>query len=234
MSPSDPRAATPALVLLSGGVDSATTLAIARAAGHQVYALSFDYGQRHRVELEAAKRIAASLGAREHRVFPLDLRPLGGSALTSDELAVPLAGTSEGVPQTYVPARNTIFLAVALAWAEVLGARDLFLGINAQDHAGYPDCRPEFLAAFQALANLATRAGSEGASFRVHAPLLQVSKGEILRRGHALGVDFGLTLSCYDPREELACGVCEACALRREGFHDAGLEDPTRYVAGAQ
>jgi len=218
-----------AVVLVSGGLDSATTLAMARAQGFECFALSFDYGQRHRIELEAARRVAASLGAAQHRVVKLDIGWMGGSALTDTRLDVPTA-PSEGVPITYVPARNTIFLAIALGWAEVLDARDIFIGANAVDYSGYPDCRPEFIAAFQHLADLATRAGTDGAGFRVQAPLIQLSKAEIIAAGSRLGVDYGLTLSCYDPDGDgRACGLCDSCRLRAEGFAAAGLPDPTRY-----
>jgi 7-cyano-7-deazaguanine synthase len=223
-----------AVVLLSGGLDSATTLAICRRDGFEPCALSFDYGQRHKMELEAAKRVAASLGAQEHRVATIDLRAFGGSALTSDT-DVPknrdLDGGSE-IPITYVPARNTIFLSYALAWCEVLPAADIFIGANAIDYSGYPDCRPEFIKAFEKLANLATRAGVEGTRFHVHAPLLSMSKGEIIRKGTELGVDFSLTHSCYDPSSDgAACGECDSCRLRLEGFRAAGLQDPIRYAA---
>jgi 7-cyano-7-deazaguanine synthase len=223
-----------AVVLLSGGLDSATTLAICRHDGFEPHALSFDYGQRHKLELEAASRVAAALGAREHRLATIDLRAFGGSALTSN-IAVPknraLDGRSE-IPITYVPARNTIFLSYALAWCEVLGAADIFIGANAIDYSGYPDCRPEFIAAFENLAGVATRAGVEGTRFQIHAPLLSLSKAEIIRRGTELGVDFSLTHSCYDPSADgLACGECDSCRLRLEGFRAAGLEDPIRYAA---
>ena len=219
----------PAIVLLSGGLDSATTLAIARTAGHACHALSFDYGQRHRIELEAARRVAAALGAVEHRVMKIDTAGIGGSALTDLSIAVPEAPTA-GIPVTYVPARNTVFLALALGWAEVLGARDIWIGVNAVDYSGYPDCRPEFIAAFEALADLATRAGVEGEHFRVRAPLIELSKAEIVRRGVALGVDYGLTVSCYQPDPAgRACGRCDSCRLRRAGFEAAGVADPTRY-----
>ena len=218
-----------AVVLVSGGLDSATVLAMARAQGFACHALSFDYGQRHRVELEAARRVATSLGAVQHRVMTLDIGWMGGSALTDSQLAVPIA-PSAGVPITYVPARNTIFLSVALGWAEVLDAHDLFIGANAIDYSGYPDCRPEFIAAFEQLANLATRAGIEGRGFRVRAPLLRMRKAEIIAAGCRLGVDYGLTLSCYDPDPQgRACGQCESCRLRAEGFAAAGVPDPTRY-----
>lgn len=218
-----------AVVLVSGGLDSATALAMARAQGYACYALSFDYGQRHRCELAAAARVARSLGAVEHRTFPLDLRQFGGSALTDDAIAVP-EGPGEGIPVTYVPARNTVFLSLALAWAEVLAAGDIFIGVNAVDYSGYPDCRPEFIAAFQQMANLATRAAVEGQHLTVHAPLIHLSKAEIIRAGSALGVDYGQTLSCYNPDTAgRACGVCDSCRLRAAGFAAAGLPDPTPY-----
>jgi 7-cyano-7-deazaguanine synthase len=218
-----------AVVLVSGGLDSATVLAMARAQGFACYALSFDYGQRHRCELAAADRVACRLGAVEHRTFPLDLRQFGGSALTDDAIAVPDA-PGEGIPVTYVPARNTVFLSLALAWAEVLGAGDIFIGVNAVDYSGYPDCRPEFIAAFEQMANLATRAGVEGRRLTVHAPLIHLSKAEIIRTGSALGVDYGQTLSCYNPDAAgRACGVCDSCRLRAAGFAAAGLPDPTPY-----
>ncbi|MGI9089362.1 MAG: 7-cyano-7-deazaguanine synthase QueC [Chthoniobacterales bacterium] len=223
-----------AVVLLSGGLDSAVTLAAARADGFEAYALSFDYGQRHRVELESARRVANSLGARAHQVAQIDLRIFGGSALTSD-LAVPHGRSademSHGIPITYVPARNTIFLSYALAWAEVLGCANIFLGVNAVDYSGYPDCRPEFLQAFEALAAVATKAGVEGGRFQIHAPLLRLSKTEIVRKGMELGVDFSLTHSCYDPTASgAACDVCDSCQLRRQGFANAGISDPIRYA----
>jgi 7-cyano-7-deazaguanine synthase len=218
-----------AVVLVSGGLDSATTLAMAREQGYTCHALSFDYGQRHRVELKAARRVASALGAVEHRVMVLDIGWMGGSALTDSRLEVPTA-PGAGIPITYVPARNTIFLAVALGWAEVLTAHDLFIGANAVDYSGYPDCRPEFIAAFERLANLATRDGVEGRSFRVHAPLLNLRKADIIALGNRLGVDFGQTISCYSPDPEgRACGQCDSCRLRAEGFTAAGLPDPTRY-----
>jgi len=222
-----------AVVLLSGGLDSATVLAVARQRGFECRALSFDYGQRHRVELEAARRVAESLGALEHRVVPIDLSAFGGSALTDTSIDVPVGGVVEGeIPVTYVPARNTVFLALALAWAEVLGARDIFIGVNAVDYSGYPDCRPEFVAAFEHLANLATRAGVEGARFRVHTPLIELTKAEIIAEGSRLGVDYAVTISCYQPNGAgAACGVCDSCRLRRQGFAEAGIGDPTRYVS---
>jgi len=224
-----------AVVLLSGGLDSATTLAIARAEGFAVHALSFRYGQRHAVELEAAEAVARQLGAAAHRVVDIDLRAFGGSALTAD-LPVPKdrpeAERTAGIPITYVPARNTIFLAYALGWAEVLGASDLYLGVNAVDYSGYPDCRPAFIAAFEHLANLATRSATEGGRpLRVHAPLLALTKGEIIARGLALGVDFGVTRSCYDPDSAgRACGRCDSCLLRLKGFAEVGRTDPAPYA----
>lgn len=221
----------PAVVLLSGGLDSATALAIARAEGFACHALSFDYGQRHGAELDAARAVAAQLGAREHRVLRLDLGQFGGSALTDPELAVPEA-ESPGIPITYVPARNTVMLAMALAWAEVLGADDIFIGVNAVDYSGYPDCRPEYVAAFERMANLATRRAVEGAHLRIHAPLIAWSKAEIIRRGTALGVDYARTVSCYQADTAgRACGRCDSCRLRRQGFEAAGIADPTRYLA---
>jgi 7-cyano-7-deazaguanine synthase len=223
-----------AVVLLSGGIDSTTTLAIAIAQGYATYVLSFDYGQRHSLELEAARRVAKALGAKEHRAVKIDNRIFGGSALT-DNVDVP-KGRSEkeiasGVPITYVPARNTIFLSCALAWTEVLGASDIFIGINALDYSGYPDCRPEFITAFENLANLATKSGVEGQRFRIHAPLISLSKAEIIRRGTELGVDFSLTRSCYDPTTDgRACGRCDSCQIRLKGFHAAGLQDPIAYA----
>ncbi|WP_140719175.1 7-cyano-7-deazaguanine synthase QueC [Pseudomonas sp. Hp2] len=217
-----------AVVLLSGGMDSAVVVAMAREQGFEVHALSVRYGQRHTSELAAAARVAQSLGVAEHKVVDVDLRSIGGSALTAD-IDVPDAG-GPGIPVTYVPARNTIMLSLALGWAEVLGANDLFCGVNAVDYSGYPDCRPEFVAAFEALANLATKAGVEGAGLRVHAPLQYLSKAEIVREGVRLGVDFGLTVSCYRADGDgRACGHCDACRLRAAGFADAGIDDPTRY-----
>ncbi len=223
-----------AVVLLSGGMDSATVLAYARREGVAVHALSIDYGQRHRSELEAARRIVEHLGAEEHRVVRVDLRAIGGSALTDETMAVPTTPTV-GIPPTYVPARNTVFLALALGWAEALDLRDLYIGANVLDYSGYPDCRPEYLRAFEALAQLATRAGvEEGARFRIHAPLLTLSKAEIVRLGSSLGVDYGLTVSCYRADEEgRACGLCDSCRLRRKGFLEAGLPDPTRYLVAS-
>ncbi len=220
-----------AVVLVSGGLDSATALAVARDNGYACYALSFDYGQRHRAELAAAAAVAGALGAVEHKTVALDLRNIGGSALTDARIDVPKSPTS-GIPPTYVPARNTVFLALALGWAEVLGATDIFIGVNAVDYSGYPDCRPEFIAAFERLANLATKAGVEGHAFHVHAPLIEYTKAEIIELGTRLGVDFGLTVSCYDADEAgRACGQCDSCRLRAAGFAAAGLADPTRYRA---
>lgn len=219
-----------AVVLLSGGLDSATTLAMAKAQGFCCYALSLAYGQRHRVEVQAARRVAARLGVEAHKVLPLDLSRIGGSALTDTNIAVPTQPTT-GIPVTYVPARNTVFLSVALGWAETLGAADLFLGVNAVDYSGYPDCRPAFVEAFERLANVATKAGVEGRGFRVRAPLMNLSKAEIIRLGLEHGVDYGLTVSCYQADETgLACGRCDSCRLRAEGFREAGAPDPTRYA----
>ena len=223
----------PAVVLVSGGLDSATALAICAHEGFEAHALSFDYGQRHRIELDAARRVVASLGARDHRVATIDLRIFGGSALTGD-VAVPKnreTKSANEIPITYVPARNTIFLSYALAWCEVLGAADIFIGANAIDYSGYPDCRPEFISAFEHLAGVATKAGVEGTTFRIHAPLIAMSKAQIIRKGTELGVDFSLTHSCYDPTAEgLACGECDSCRLRLAGFRDAGVTDPIRYA----
>jgi 7-cyano-7-deazaguanine synthase len=223
-----------AVVLLSGGIDSTTTLAMAIAEGYEAYALSFDYGQRHQIETEAARRVANSLGAKEHRVAKIDLRVFGGSALT-DAIDVPKQRPEKeiahGIPITYVPARNTIFLAYALAWAEVVGASDIFLGVNAIDYSGYPDCRLEFIEAFENLANLGTKAGVEGERFQIHTPLIKFSKAEIIRKAVELGVDLSLTHSCYDPSSEgLACGECDSCLLRLKGFREAGIKDPIRYA----
>ncbi|MCY3810178.1 MAG: 7-cyano-7-deazaguanine synthase QueC [Gammaproteobacteria bacterium] len=219
-----------AVVLVSGGLDSATVLAIANHEGYACYALSFEYGQRHRVEIEAAARVVANIGAAQHRTIQIDLAAFGGSALTDRDLAVPEAPTS-GIPITYVPARNSVFLALALAWAETLDARDIFIGVNAVDYSGYPDCRPEFIAAFAELANVATRFGSEGGRFEIHAPLIALGKSEIIQRGAELGVDYAATVSCYQPTANgEACGRCESCRLRRAGFAEAGLADPTRYA----
>jgi 7-cyano-7-deazaguanine synthase len=220
---------SPAVVLLSGGLDSATVLAMACAGGYRPSAISFDYGQRHRAELEAARRVAQSQGVQDHRVVRIDLGSFGGSALTDTRIAVPET-PGEGIPVTYVPARNTVFLAYALGLAEVLGATDIFIGVNAVDYSGYPDCRPAFIAKFEELANLATKAGVEGGRFRVHAPLMDLAKAEIIRRGVVLGVDYALTVSCYQAADDgSACGRCDSCRLRAQGFADAGLADPTRY-----
>ena len=221
---------TKAVVLLSGGLDSATTLALARKAGCECHCLTLDYGQRHRAELAAAARVASALGAVEHRLIALDLTAFGGSALTDPGIAVPEAPT-EGIPVTYVPARNTILLSLALAWAEVLGAQDIWFGANAVDYSGYPDCRPEFMSAFETLANLATKAAVEGRPLTLHTPIIRLSKAEIIRAGTGLGVDYALTVSCYQASAEgLACGRCESCRLRRAGFEAAGIADPTRYA----
>ena len=225
-----------AVVLLSGGLDSTTALAVAQQAGYRLYAITFRYGQRHVVEIEAARRVAARAGVAEHIIVDFDLRMIGGSALTSD-LAVPkgraIEAMGQGIPVTYVPARNTIFLSFALAWAEVLGASDIFIGVNALDYSGYPDCRPEYIAAYERMANLATRAGVEGQQrLTIHTPLIQLTKAQIIQRGLALGVDYGLTITCYDPTPEgAACGQCDACLLRLKGFAEAGVADPAVYVA---
>jgi 7-cyano-7-deazaguanine synthase len=226
---------TPAVVLLSGGLDSATALAIARERGHECHCLSFDYGQRHLAELDCARAVAAAAGVDDHRIAHIDLRLFGGSALT-DDIAVPtgradrlLDGDIDEIPVTYVPARNTIFLSYALAFAEVVGAADIVIGVNAVDYSGYPDCRPEYIAAFEAMANLATRAAVEGTRTHVRAPLIDLSKADIIRRGMALGVDYSLTTSCYDPTQRGACGACDACVLRLAGFAEAGVADPVAY-----
>ncbi len=223
-----------AVALLSGGLDSTTTLAIGIANGYEVYALSFDYGQRHKIEIDAARRVAKSLGAKEHRVAKIDMRIFGGSALTGD-IDVPKKRSKteigHGIPITYVPGRNTIFLSYALALAETIGSTDIFIGANAIDYSGYPDCRPEFIAAFETLANLGTKAGVEGAGFCIHTPLIKFSKAEIIRKALELGVDLSLTHSCYDPSPEgLACGECDSCLLRLKGFREAGVEDPIHYA----
>jgi 7-cyano-7-deazaguanine synthase len=223
-----------AVVLLSGGIDSTTTLAVAIAQGYEAHALSFDYGQRHQIETEAARRVAHSLGAKEHRIAKIDLRTFGGSALT-DDVDVPKKRSEKeigaGIPVTYVPARNTIFLAYALAWAEVIPASDIFLGVNAIDYSGYPDCRPQFIEAFENLANLGTKAGLEGRRFHIHTPLIKFSKADIIRKALELGVDLSRTHSCYDPTPEgLACGECDSCLLRLKGFREAGIKDPIRYA----
>ena len=228
---------TRAVVLLSGGVDTTTTLAVARHSGFETYALTFGYGQRHAVEVEAARRVALALGAARHEVVAIDLRAFGGSALTAD-IAVPKdrseAEIGRGIPVTYVPARNTIFLSYALAWAEVLGAQDIFIGVTQIDYPGYPDCRPEYIGAWERMANMATKAAVEGRQkLTIHTPLIHLSKAEIIAEGTSLGVDFALTLSCYDPTPDgAACGRCDACVLRRKGFTEAGVADPTRYRAG--
>ncbi|MEM9254941.1 MAG: 7-cyano-7-deazaguanine synthase QueC [Pseudomonadota bacterium] len=218
-----------AVILVSGGLDSSTVLAMARQQGYDCYTLSFDYGQRHRAELVAAERVSAALGDVEHKVVKLNFDFIGGSALTDLDIAVPEEPT-EGIPVTYVPARNTVFLSIALGWAEVLEANDLFIGVNAVDYSGYPDCRPEFIAAFEATANLATKAGVEGRKISIHTPLMDMGKDDIIRAGIALGLDYSLTVSCYQATPDgLACGVCDSCRLRRQGFVDAGVADPTRY-----
>ncbi len=218
-----------AVILLSGGLDSATVVAMAKADGFSCYTMSFDYGQRHRAELQAAERVAADMGVVEHKVIGLNLNGIGGSALTDSSIAVPET-PGEGIPVTYVPARNTVFLSLALGWAEVLGARDIFIGVNAVDYSGYPDCRPEFVESFERMANLATKAGVEGQGFTIQAPLQMLSKADIVKTGTRLGVDYGLTVSCYQADEQgRACGKCDSCRLRAEGFVAAGVTDPTRY-----
>ena len=220
-----------AVVLLSGGLDSATTLAIARAQGHACYTLALDYGQRHYAELDAAQRISGAMGAQQHKVVQVDLRSIGGSALTDTRIDVPTTPSAGGIPITYVPARNTIILALALGWAEVLQAWNIYIGVNAVDYSGYPDCRPEFIAAFQTLAQLATKAGVEGQRFAVHAPLVRMTKAEIILRGIELGVDYSTTVSCYNADAEgRACRQCESCRLRAQGFSDAGVADVTQYI----
>ena len=219
-----------AIVLLSGGLDSTTVLAIARDQGFECHTISFDYGQRHQAELAASRQVSVALGACGHKTVRLDLRDIGGSALTDDGIDVP-EEIEEGIPVTYVPARNTVFLSLALGWAEVLGARDIFIGANDVDYSGYPDCRPEYLQAFEKMANLATKAGVEGDHFHIRAPLLCLTKSEIVQEGHRLGVDYGMTVSCYQADEDgRACGVCDSCRYRRKGFEEAGMEDPTRYA----
>ena len=232
MSEHDDRA----VVLLSGGLDSATCLAMARDAGLECFCLSFAYGQRHGTEVEYSARIAQALGAREHRVASIDMGAFGGSALTDPSMEVPTTpDTGEEIPVTYVPARNTVFLSSALAWSEVLGARTIYIGVNAVDYSGYPDCRPEFIAAFETMANLATKAGVEGRHIRIETPLIGMSKAEIIRCGTALGVDYGMTVSCYQlSAAGEACGVCDSCRIRKEGFDAAGLKDPTRYDPGIE
>ena len=218
-----------AVILVSGGLDSTTVLAMAQSEGYECYTLTFDYGQRHRAELLAAQRVSNALGDVEHKVVHLNLDSIGGSALTDTSIDVP-EEASEGIPVTYVPARNTVFLSIALGWAEVLEAQDIFIGVNAVDYSGYPDCRPEFIAAFQTMANLATKMGVDGGTMRVQTPLMEMSKGDIIKLGVALGVDYSLTVSCYQATDEgLACGLCDSCRLRREGFTKAAVADPTRY-----
>jgi len=220
-----------AVILLSGGLDSATTLAVAKQQGYDCYALSFNYGQRHQIELQAANQIAQQLGVEQHKTLRLDLAGITGSALTDLSVPVPTQ-SSQGIPVTYVPARNTVFLALALGWAEVLKANNIFIGVNAVDYSGYPDCRPEFISAFETLANLATKVGVEDHSFKISTPLINLSKGEIIKLGTSLGVDYALTVSCYNPDiQGRACGVCDSCRLRADGFRQVGLIDPTRYQA---
>ncbi|MFC3175221.1 7-cyano-7-deazaguanine synthase QueC [Novosphingobium bradum] len=226
------QGAKDAVVLLSGGLDSMVVAGFARAAGYRINALTIDYNQRHRRELEAAREVASHIGVARHVILPLDLRAFGGSALT-DDIAVPKDGLGEGIPVTYVPARNLVFLSLTLAWAEAIGAQDIFIGVNALDYSGYPDCRPEFIEAFAKVANLATKVGSEGGAFRIHAPLQHLGKDQIAREASRLGLDAGLTWSCYDPTPEgLACGECDSCRLRLDGFRRAGLVDPLHYAAG--
>jgi 7-cyano-7-deazaguanine synthase len=218
-----------AVILVSGGLDSTTVLAMAKAQGYECYTLTFDYGQRHRAELQAAERVSDTLGDVEHKVVHLNLDSIGGSALTDASIDVPEEET-EGIPITYVPARNTVFLSIALGWAEVIGAHDIFIGVNAVDYSGYPDCRPEFIASFEAMANLATRVGVEGETIRINTPLMELTKGDIIKAGVALGVDYAPTVSCYQATDDgLACGLCDSCRLRRQGFEDAAVVDPTRY-----
>jgi 7-cyano-7-deazaguanine synthase len=218
------------VVLLSGGLDSATTLAIAHHKNYECHALSIDYGQRHESELMAARELAQAIGTRDHKIIKVDLSTFGGSALTDKSGAIPIEGADTGIPVTYVPARNTIMLSIALAWAETLQSLDIFIGVNAVDYSGYPDCRPEYIAAFEQMANLATKAAMEGAKLRIHAPLMNLSKAEIIRQGMLLGLDYSLTVSCYQADESgLACGVCDSCRLRRRGFESAGVPDVTRY-----
>ena len=219
-----------AVILVSGGLDSATTLAIAKSQGYDCYALSFDYGQRSLSEINAAKRVTAHFDVVEHKFIQLDLRGIGGSALTDDEINVPTEGVAQDIPVTYVPARNTVFLSLALGWAEVLSATDIFIGVNAVDYSGYPDCRPDFIQAFTQLANVATKAGVEGQQFHIHTPLIELTKGQIIETGLKLGMDYSLTVSCYQATDDgLACGVCDSCRLRKQGFEQAGIVDPTHY-----
>jgi 7-cyano-7-deazaguanine synthase len=219
-----------AVILVSGGLDSTTVLAIAQSQGYECYTLSFDYGQRHRSELVAAERVSRAMQASEHKLVHLNLDSIGGSALTDTDIDVPEEET-EGIPITYVPARNTVFLSIALGWAEVLEARHIFIGVNAVDYSGYPDCRPEFIGAFENMANLATRAGVEGQPLTIHTPLMELGKGDIIRQGRALGVDYSLTVSCYQADDDgRACGLCDSCRLRRQGFEDAAVSDVTRYI----
>ena len=231
MSEKEPKTNKKAVVLISGGLDSTTVLAMARQQGFDCYTLSFDYGQKAHAELDAAKRCSKLLGACEHKVVELDLRTIGGSALTDDSIDVPEELTS-GIPVTYVPARNTVFLSIALGWAEVLGAHDIFIGVNAVDYSGYPDCRPEYIEAFEAMANLATKAAAEGQKLRINNPLINLTKAEIIRQGIDVGVDYALTVSCYQATETgLACGKCDSCRLRKQGFEQAGIVDPTQYIS---
>lgn len=220
-----------AVILISGGLDSTTVLAIAKSRGYECFTLSFDYGQRHRVELQAATAISSEMGAKEHKTITLDLRSIGGSALTDDSIAVPEA-LADGIPVTYVPARNTVFLSIALGWAEVLCAETIFIGVNAVDYSGYPDCRPDYIAAFETMANLATKSGVEGQVLTIQTPLIDLTKAQIIEQGLALGVDYQKTVSCYQADDNgHACGRCDSCRLRRQGFIDANIADPTRYIA---
>jgi len=231
MSETESKENKKAVVLISGGLDSTTVLAVARKQGFECYTLSFDYGQKAHAELDAAKRCSQLLGAREHKVVELDLRTIGGSALTDDSIDVPEELTS-GIPVTYVPARNTVFLSIALGWAEVLDAQDIFIGVNAVDYSGYPDCRPEYIEAFETMANLATKVAVEGQKLRVNNPLINLTKADIIRQGIEVGVDYAMTVSCYQATETgLACGKCDSCRLRKQGFEQAGIVDPTRYVS---
>ncbi len=221
-----------AVVLVSGGLDSTTVLAIAQSQGYDCYTLSFDYGQRHRAELQAAQRLSKEMGVTGHKTVNLDLRTIGGSALTDNAIDVPEDDDSDGIPVTYVPARNTVFLSIALGWAEVLGANDIFIGVNAVDYSGYPDCRPEYITAYEKMANLATKAGVEGQPLRIQTPLMDMSKADIIQKGSQLGVDYSKTISCYQANEQgLACGKCDSCRLRKQGFAEAGVPDPTKYAS---
>lgn len=230
-SASEIAAKPKAVILVSGGLDSTTVLAIAQSQGYECYTLSFDYGQRHRAELVAAKKLSDFMGAKEHKTVTLDLRTIGGSALTDDDIDVPEEMVSNIIPVTYVPARNTVFLSIALGWAEVLGANDIFIGVNAVDYSGYPDCRPDYISAYETMANLATKVGVEGQTLRIQTPLMSLSKGEIIKKGVALGINYAKTISCYQANDNgQACGKCDSCRLRQQGFAEAGLVDPTKYA----